>query len=166
MYITGISGTGKSTLVKEFRKLGKVVIEIDDYSRWHHKESGHQVHGILEFNKEFLNTHEWLTNIDELKETFDKTRDKDIFVFGLVGKLKENLNLFDKIILLTCSTETAFKRIDQRNDNDFGKNNDTKEWIKSWKDDFEKEWTDLGAIPVSVEDSIEVVTQNILKICN
>ena len=165
VYVTGISGTGKTTLAKGFVKNGKVAIDIDEYSRWYNTESGVQVHGIKEFTQEFLDTHKWIADIKELKETFEENKDVDVFVFGVIGMLKNHLDLFNKVILLTCSTETAFKRIDQRDDNDFGKDDSTKEWIKSWKDGFEKDWIALGAIPVNAEDSIEVVMENILNIC-
>lgn len=165
IYITGISGTGKTTLSKEFAKRGYVAVDIDEYSHWEHKESGEMNSWEPGKSREFLDTHHWICNIDGLKRKFNEHADKDIFVFGIVGGLKENLDLFDKVILLTCSTETAFKRIDERVDNEFGKGDTEREWIESWKSDFEKDWIERGAVPVSSEDSIEVVMENILNVC-
>lgn len=165
VYVTGISGTGKTTLAKEFAKQGFVTIDIDEYSHWEHRETGERNHWLPEKDREFLDTHVWVCDLTELKKVFEKYIDNDVFVFGLIKNEKETFPLFDKIILLQIDLDEAWRRIDQREDNIFGKGETEREWIKSWKDDFEKDWIERGAVPVSAEDSIEVVMENILNIC-
>jgi len=165
IYITGISGTGKTTLAKEFFKRGYCAVDIDEFSHWEHKESRELNHWSPGASRDFLENHEWVCDLDALKKVFKKNEKENVFVFGIVDKEKETFPLFDIIILLQISIETAFKRVDMRDNNDFGKGNTEKEWIKSWKDDFEKDLIAKGAISISTEDEINVVVKNIIDIC-
>ncbi len=165
IYITGISGTGKTTLAKEFLERGNCTIDLDKFSHWEHKESREINHWFPGASRDFLENHEWVCNLDALKKFFKEHKNENIFVFGIVDKEKEAFLLFDIIILLQISIETAFRRVDLRNDNVFGKGNTEKEWIKSWKNDFEKDLIAKGATPVSAEDKINVVVKNIVDIC-
>ena len=165
IYITGISGTGKTTLSNEFKKRGNITIDIDDHAHWEHKETGKTDHWFPGKSVDFFNTHQWVCDLEKLKEIFKENSQKDILVFGVVDKEEKLFPLFDKIILLTCDTRVAFKRIDDRVDNEFGKGEVEKEWIKSWKDNFEQDLIRKGAIAVSSEDNIETVINNIINIC-
>ena len=164
-YVTGISGVGKSTLVREFTKQKLVAIDVDTFSHWEHSESGERNSWKPGASREFLDTHRWVCDHEALQKFFKEHNDQDIYVFGVIDNEKDIFPLFDKMILLECSTEVAFKRIDAREDNDFGKGDTEKEWIKDWKDDFEKDMLALGAIPVSAEDPVEAVMGNILTVC-
>ena len=61
IYITGISGTGKSTIAKELEKQGVYTISIDEVNGlccWRHKKTGEQV----EYNAN--NDKDWFENYD------------------------------------------------------------------------------------------------------
>ena len=165
IYITGVPGTGKTTLTSEFLKMGYFAIDLDEFSHWEHKESKERNNWFPGASRDFLENHEWVCDLGALKKVINEHADEDVFVFGVMDSRKEAFSVFDMIILLQISTETAFKRVDLRNNNDFGKGNIEKEWIKSWKDGFEKGLIEKGAIVISAEEPIGVILNKILAVC-
>jgi len=86
-YVTGVSGTGKSTLAKELEKRGVAAFDIDsvaDLCHWRnrttHKEADYQ-YGI---GKDWLDAHEWICDIKKLRELLHKTTDNAV-VLGLAS---------------------------------------------------------------------------------
>ncbi|MCA9356309.1 AAA family ATPase [Candidatus Nomurabacteria bacterium] len=163
IYITGISGTGKTTLFNEFVKKGYSALEIDEFSHWENRETGDRISWSPGASKEYLDTHRWVCDMGALNSAIQGLQDENIYIFGVVDQ--NPFDFFDKVILLQCSIETAFNRVDKRSDNPFGKGEVEKQWIKGWKDGFESDLLDMGATPVSGEDDIESITQNIISIC-
>lgn len=166
IYVTGVSGTGKSTLAVEFQKRGYYSIDIDSVEglcHWENKitkEKGHYYSGV---GREFLETHNWVCDIEKLKEIFAEHQNENIFVFGILDNEDEFLPLFDKIFLLKISEKVALSRVDSRTNHDFGKHESEKEWIKSWQKEFEDDLLSRGAIPINAEDPIEKVIDEILS---
>jgi broad-specificity NMP kinase len=165
IYITGVSGTGKTTIAKELEKKGFYVISIDEVPNlciWINKETKEKVIKEVELNKDFINTHDWVCDVEYLQKLID-TGISPIFVLGLPSNQNELINLFDKVLLLQCKPETFISRIENRTDNDFGKDKSAQEVILSWYKNFEQETLKKGAISISVEESLDEVVDNILK---
>lgn len=168
IYITGISGTGKSTVAKELHKKGYSVISIDetpDLCFWINKETKERVFGDHKLDKNFIDSHNWICNIEHLKKLI-LNNTKPLFATGVVSNQADFIDLFDKTILLQCKPETFISRIENRKDNDFGKDKTAQEVILGWYKKFENELLEKGAISISTEDSLEEVVNNIIKESN
>jgi dephospho-CoA kinase len=163
IYITGVSGTGKTTISKELNKRGYYAISIDEEENlcsWVNQENGKRYVGEAELNPEFVDRHDWICNIELLKKLMEKDL---VFVLGMAGNQDDFLQLFDKVLLLECSPETFCARIDQRTDNDFGKHPEIREQILRRYKSYAEKMLAKGAISINTEKSINEVVEEVLK---
>ncbi len=169
IYITGVSGTGKTTIAHELEKRGYLVVSIDEVSglcSWTHQETGEK-HGGKDtpLTKEFVDAHDWIVDIEHLNKLLDK--DVEVaFVLGMAGNQNEFLPSFDKILLLECNPETFSARIDARTDNDFGKDPQIKAQILNRYKTYGEEMRSRGAIVVNTDRPIDAVVKDVIAQAN
>jgi len=165
VYITGISGTGKSTISKILNSKGIYSVSIDETEGlclWKNKVTGERPEYDAQLNKEFIEAHEWICDIEKLKKLFI-TDSKIIVVVGIASNQNDFLNLFDKVILLQCRPETFIQRILNRKDNDFGKDEGAQKFLLGQYEEFESDLIKKGATAVNVEGPIETVVETVIK---
>lgn len=161
--ITGISGTGKTTVGRTLKSKGFSVVDIDEdgLCHWFNKKTGSIVDYKAELNKEFIDNHVWVCGLEKLNELINKSS-SPVFIIGMPENIKEISSLVDKIVLLKCSPKTFISRIIQREDNDFGKDESAQKEILNTYNLFEDRMIGLGAIPVDTEGSLDEVVKKIL----
>jgi dephospho-CoA kinase len=101
--ITGMSGTGKSTVIQALRECGCDAIDLDE---------GYVVQqddGTQLWNELLVG---WLLDAD---------RGEVLFVAGCEENMIDFLPRFDSVILLSAPTEVILDRLERRINNDFGK---------------------------------------------
>ncbi len=166
IYITGVSGTGKTTIAKELEKRGFYTISIDEVENlcfWVHQATGEKHGGKnTELTLEFVDAHDWICDIEYLNKLLNKNVDV-IFVLGMAGNQDEFLNMFDKILLLQCSPETFCKRIENRTDNDFGKDKKIQQQILDRYEAYAEKMLSKGAISIDTEKPIDEVVNEVIK---
>ena len=166
-YISGIAGTGKSAVGREFKKLGYEVYDIDAIEglcHWRHKKTGVKTKYNTGVGKEWLEVHEWICDEEKLKELLARNPEKSKIVVGIASNQNKFISLFDKVFLLYCSPETFIKRINTRNDgNYFGKDKSEQEQLLEWYKDFQQRMERLGAISINTEFPLEKVVENIRR---
>ncbi len=166
IYITGVSGTGKTTLAKELEKKGFYTIsidEVDNLCSWVNQETGKKDGGKnTELTLEFVDKHDWICDIEYLNKLLDKDVDT-AFVLGMAGNQNDFLHIFDKILLLQCSPETFCKRIENRTDNEFGKDPKIQQQILARYKPYAEEMIAKGAISINTENSVDEVVEDVLK---
>ena len=165
-YITGVSGTGKTSIAEELNNRGLYAIDQDSkvfgLCSWKHnqtKESAQFEYGI---GKEFLEANDWYCDIEKLKGLLDTAPDI-AFVCGVTANQDEYLNLFDTVFVLQCPSEVFSKRIDERENNQFGKHPSEKEHLLGWYQELEQGLISKGAIVVNCDNPVNVVVDEILK---
>lgn len=164
IYITGVSGTGKTTLVTEFNKRGIFAIDIDSTDglcNWRNKITKEKTG--LGVGKEWLDAHEWFCDEDKLKDLVDNSNQEIVIVCGMPMNQDDFLDFFDKIFVLQCNEETFLNRINTRTDNDFGKEEAEREFMLGLYQDFEQDLINSGAISINTERPIETVADDILS---
>lgn len=165
IFITGISGTGKTTIANTLNTKGIHSVSIDEVPGlcvWKNKATGKTVDYEAELNKTFIDAHDWICDTDTLKKLLDVEKET-VVVLGNAANQNNFLNLFDKTLLLQCKPETFLERIMQRKDNDFGKEKSAQDLILSWYQEFESNLLKKGAIAVNVEGHIDKVIKTIIK---
>ena len=99
-YITGVCGTGKSTVAEELNRRGIQAIDQDskEYSlcTWKHNETKEDTQFEYGIGKEYLEANDYYCDVEKLKELLDKASDT-IFVCGVSANQNDYLNLFDKV---------------------------------------------------------------------
>ena len=102
--ITGMSGTGKSSVILELRKRGYKAIDMDERGWSEHDEDGHQ---------------HW--NEERLQKVFDLESDEILFISGCAENQIKFYPQLTGIILLSAPGEVLVERLSKRTNNPYGK---------------------------------------------
>lgn len=166
-FITGVSGTGKSTAGEELNRRDIPIIDLDhvkDLCKWINKETGERLHWQPGIGKEFFEKNRYTCDPETLKSMIDSHQDVEaVGVVGLADNLQDIIGLFDKFFLFQCQEETFLQRIKQRKNHNFGKDDSEKEMILGWYKDFEKEMLDKGAILINTEVPVNAVVEKVIQ---
>lgn len=128
---------------------------------WVSKVDGKIVNYEAKLDRTFIESHKWVCDIKKLKNYINQ--EGTVVVLGLADNQNEFLSLFDKVILLQCKPEIFLKRIGERKDNVFGKNKSAQEYLLSTYETYENDMLKNGAIPINVEQPLDMVVESILR---
>src|SRR5919201_1383352 len=106
--ITGLSGTGKSSLISELASRGYKAVDTDRNREWEERpDSG----GGLG----------WLWREDRIKALLETEDAEILFVSACVENQGKFYPLFDDIVLLSVPPELTIERLARRTNNPYGK---------------------------------------------
>ena len=164
--LTGIAGTGKSTIVSVLNERGIFSLDLHDIPGlffWQNKETKERVEYTPVESREWFDTVDRLCDIPKLKEILSQY--KDIVMAGTAGgsNQEEFLSLFDKIILLQANPQTLVNRMKTRiNKSGYGKTKAEQDDNTEWQKDFDPKILSYGAIPVSTEGELNDIVDKII----
>lgn len=165
--LTGVAGTGKSTIVKKLNERGIFSIDLHDIPGlffWQNKETKEKVQYTPGRPKEWFDTVDRLCDINKLKELLNQQA--SIVMAGTTGgsNQKEFLSVFDKVILLQANSDTIIYRMQTRtNKSGYGKTEAEQRDNIEWQKEFDQQIISNGAIPVSTEGAIDDVVKKIIE---
>lgn len=166
IYVTGVAGTGKTTVAEALQKRGFYTISIDETDglcSWVDRETRQKVKHSEELTREFTSKHQWVCDADYLKKLMD-VDEEVIFVLGITSNQSEYLNLFDTVVLLQCAPEVFLERLKNRTNNTFGKDKAIRDHMLDWYEGFESRLIAKGAIPINAAMSVEEVVEEVVKL--
>ncbi len=165
-YITGVSGVGKSTIIKELRKKGFAAIDIDSVPglcHWQHKLTSKE--GVYKYGigRDWLEAHNYICDPSKLKKLIDKQKSVKgaVVVAGLASNQDDYLDLFDRIFLLHCDKKLFLHRLSTRKGNEFARDKSGQEHVLSWYKKFESDMRKRGVISINTKNPINVVVGKI-----
>ncbi len=166
--ITGICGTGKSTISKALNDRGILSIDFSDIRGmcyWKDLKTNEKVQYSPVESLEWFKNKNYFCDLNKLKEVLDQH--KNVVITGVAsGSALEYLPLFDKVILLQCNPETFTHRLKTRI-SPYGKTKAEQEDAIEWQKNFDPQLLTYGAIPVNTEGELgNVVDKIIMKINN
>lgn len=168
--ITGIAGSGKSTIISLLKEKGYVAVDLDDCGvcAWVNKETGEQTDYREGAGKDWIENHRWqviLPNLTQLLQSYPA--DQHVFIGGKVTKSQapDMQKLFDRIYLLQPDDMYVDKRLASRSSNavNFGKKREERETILKNRHAFEKAFLTIGAIPLPNHGSVAEVVEKIVN---
>jgi shikimate kinase len=108
--LTGMSGTGKSSVIAELAARGYKAIDTDDGwpDGWHER---------VEVNGEA----DWVWREDRMGELLSTEDAEVLFVSGTVSNQGKFYGQFDHVVLLSAPTEVIVERLATRTNNPYGK---------------------------------------------
>lgn len=164
--ITGSSGIGKSTAIKELKRRGFTAYDTDDLprvTRLEIKETGQPVEWPKV--KEYMDWDYYAWNWQEsgLKKLL--ASDDDVFIAAIVHNQADFYQLFDRIVVLTVDLVNLRSRIENRTRHPFGHKN-IEQMLRNHPS-REAKLIALGAIPIDgsgpVEKTVDAVLAAIQK---
>jgi shikimate kinase len=113
--ITGMSGTGKSTVIAELARLGYRAIDLDtpEWSHWVDADPGDMLTPT--------DGQDWVWREDRVRELLSQSKGEDLFVSGCAENMGSLFDAIDTVILLSAPMETIMDRLNARSGNDYGK---------------------------------------------
>jgi dephospho-CoA kinase len=116
--ITGMSGTGKSSVIVELAARGYKAVDADspEYSEWVEVSGDTSALGSPEWD-----ARDWMWREDRVQALLS-TEDADLlFVSGCAANMGKFLPQFDHIVLLSAPAEVIVERLATRTTNAYGK---------------------------------------------
>lgn len=165
--ITGVAGSGKTTISEELNKIGKEAIDIERVDglfsmkeRATGKMAGEfNVHSLEEQKK-----HDWVCNIDRLKKVLEGNTSKTVYYCGTGGNILDTFSLFDKVFLLTATDDVLRKRLTNRRNNYYARTPEVQDWVCEYRKPFEKACKKAGVeIIDTVKELADVVDEIVEK---
>ena len=170
-YITGISGSGKSTTLSELARRGYETYDVDEAgpatAKWHNDTTGF-VHPKSSVKKEdrtpeFLASHSWKVPRAEVAELANQASAKTIFLGGAIANESELHDLFDSVFALTIDDDTLTRRLASRTNNDWGKNPHELEQTLAANHELGERYRKLGYVVINSDQATEAVITEILS---
>ncbi|HEY4963931.1 MAG TPA: AAA family ATPase [Candidatus Saccharimonadales bacterium] len=172
VYITGISGSGKSSVMKELEKHGFEAHGVDEegFADWIDRDTGMAVpfpHYDINVNvHDWYRKHRWVLSekrIGELKEYADKAN-RVVFLAGTADGEDKVWHFFNKVITLSVDEATMRQRLEQRPDNHFGKTAEEMADILKWLKDHNDNYQNFGAFVVDATRPLNQVVDDVINL--
>ena len=168
IYVTGISGAGKSEVRKELQKRGYEAhgTDEDGLAAFYNRSTDKVVitpPNATSRNPRWRLNHAWKVRRDKIEELATKAKDKPIFLCGVVENDNEVWDLFSNVVALVFDEETLKHRIQTRTANDFGQNPHEFEAILGWQKTAKDDYSKLGATIIDATHPIEQVVDSVLE---
>lgn len=163
--ITGISGSGKSSVYRELENHGYKAYDIEDIDGLFamvNKKTGKVAKNYDNDNLESVKQHDWICDKKKLQQLVKNNPNGIVFYCGVASNLDDLLPLFDVIFLLEVSPKIICKRLSTRESKEFGNTAEVQERVLNWKNWWEDHMCEKGAISIDANRDIQEVTSDIL----
>lgn len=166
VWVTGLSGTGKSSVAVRLRELGHRSVDADDdgISGWRSHATGEIVPSppIGQRPADWLDRFGWSIDVSRVEGLRRDANGRPVFLFGAVENEADVLSLADVVVCLVADGDTLRQRLATRRTNEFGKAPGDVEAVMSWVGVFEHRHKALGAVMVDAMQPLPVVVAAVL----
>lgn len=164
-FVTGVSGTGKSTISKELRKRKIPCFEIESCCSFKDKLTGMSPPKHAEEDDEaFHEQYDWFCNVQKLENALNSYSGDYVVALGVSSNQNDFLSLFDQIIVLQSNRETLEHRLLTRKANTWGKKEYQRNIVFAGYKEFENDLISRGAIGIENSGAVEETVEHIMKI--
>ena len=169
IFVTGMAGSGKSTISKELNLLGYKSYDIEDneYGLFTmvRRDTGKLYEDYDNTDMEKVKNARWTCDVSKLKEFVNKQTEGIVFYCGISSNNEEVMSLFDVSILLKASSETIYKRLLTREGTeDYGNTEAGRQNALGWKDEFEGKMQKAGMLVVDANSNPREVANKIVEL--
>lgn len=157
--LTGMSGTGKSTLICELAARGYKAIDTDtdEWSEW-------VTVAVDPHRSDSIEELDWVWREDRIQCLLSAEDADVLFVSGCKSNQGKFYPQFDHIVLLSAPTPLLMERLATRTTNPYGKHPDERTRILGYVHTVEPILRRTASLEVDTRASIEQVTETILSL--
>jgi broad-specificity NMP kinase len=165
--ITGVAGTGKSTLAKELRRRGWAAYDTEEgFSYYIDKRTGERCAYPKIPSPEWYETHERVFDEKVLMNLMKKHAGEPLFISSITANQAKFYPQFDKLFLLTAPDDVITHRLGTRTNNYFGRHPLDLQRVIGRHQQFDEELIADGAVAIDSTQPIEVVADQIIAQIN
>jgi len=164
--VTGVSGTGKTTLSRELKRMGYAAYDIENIKGLYTLVDRKTRNPVLNHDNqdvEKVRRVDWFCDIRKIQKLIASEKSELSFYCGFAHNLHEISPFFDRIFMLSASKKTIYKRLATRTSSDFGRNKDVRNLILRSKSKEEKKLRQLGAVPVRTTGDVRQTARTVVK---
>lgn len=165
IWVTGISGSGKSSVATELCARGHRGVDADQdgLSVWVDRSTGAVVPSPEwgQRPSSWVTRHAWVLDAERVKALAANARDKHVFLCGSVENEKEVWDSFDQVICLVIDDDTVRRRLAARSNNDFGKSAEELQMVLGWNK-AQAQYREFGATIVDATVPLDLVVDAVL----
>ena len=166
--ITGCSGAGKTTIAAVLARRGLAAIDADDdplLARTVDAAGNEAEEPAAPEEPDFawLSRHSWAWNPARLDELIRAAAPATLYVCGGAANELQLADRFTQVFLLEIDEPTMLARIDARQDNDWGRIGDTREYLRRKLPELQDRLRASGAIPIDARQPLDQVVDAILS---
>jgi adenylate kinase family enzyme len=163
--ITGCSGAGKTTIAAVLARRGLAAIDADDDPLLARMvdAAGNLAEEPEEPDFGWLSRHSWAWNPARLDELIRAAAPATLYVCGGADNELEMADRFTHVFLLEIDEPTMLARLEGREDNDWGRIGDTREYLRRKLPELQDRLRASGAIPIDARQPLDQVVEAILS---
>ena len=162
--ITGVAGTGKSSLAKELRRRGYAAYDTEEgFSYYVDKRTGERCAYPKTPSPEWYDGHERVFDEKVLMNLFKKHGAEPLFIASITANQAKYYQEFEKIFLLTAPDAVITHRLGTRTNNYFGRHPVDLQRVIGRHQQFDDELKALGAVVIDSTQPIEAVADEIIS---
>jgi adenylate kinase family enzyme len=163
--ITGCSGAGKTTIAAMLARRGLTVIDTDDDPLLARSvdAAGNVAEEPEEPDFAWLSRHSWSWNPARLDQLIRAAAPATVYVCGGADNELDLADRFTHVFLLEIDEPTMLARIDARQNNDWGRIGDTREYLRRKLPELQERLRAFGAIPIDARQPPGQVVESILS---
>jgi gluconate kinase len=167
MFVTGVGGSGKSTVREELSGRGVVAYDTDEdeIAQWTNKATGEITPLLADAHRtpEFLAQNEWKVDLDRVSQLAKEGEERAVFLCGSIGNEHEVWPWFEKVFLLSIDEATMRHRLLTRTAHDFGTRPHELEMLLAWNTVIDEHYRRHGAIMIDATKPPRLVVDEILR---
>jgi energy-coupling factor transporter ATP-binding protein EcfA2 len=165
--VTGISGSGKSSVCVALKRLGHRAVDSDEesFSSWVHRRTGEViVDPPYPVPPGWLGDFAWKIDVDRVKALAAAATSHVTFLCGNAENEFDVWPYVDRVVCLVVDDETLRHRLATRDTNDFGKHPDELRAALAWNPSMAHRYREHGACLVDATRPLAEVVHEVLLI--
>lgn len=168
-YITGTSGSGKSSVRERLIQLGYEAYDTDvSINDWHDRQTGQVVTFMPEpetpaKTTKWVREHDFLMSEPKIKQLAAAAKSHDIFICGHASNDVDLMSYFQEVFCLVLDEASTTQRVQSRANNSWGNDAEQLALLMKWHKQTQERYRQVGATMIDATLPVEEVVSQILE---